>query len=82
MQRLISAYATFLGLPFGPELVSMVSSPSDLHESKVNEAIAFIEAQRQRFHYPGLALAVVQGNQVRSSSIVPLSLILDVTDRR
>ncbi|KDO16686.1 hypothetical protein SPRG_17811, partial [Saprolegnia parasitica CBS 223.65] len=62
MQRLISAYATFLGLPFGPELASMVSSPSALHASKVDDAIAFIEAQRERFHYPGLALAVVQGN--------------------
>lgn len=73
MQRLISAYATFLGLPFGPELASMVSSPSAVHESKVNDAIAFIEAQRERFHYPGLALAVVQGNQVRSSFITLVS---------
>ncbi|EQC37315.1 hypothetical protein SDRG_05536 [Saprolegnia diclina VS20] len=63
MQRLISAYATFLGIPFGPELASMVAGPSSSHEAKVTDAIAFIEAQRERFSYPGLALAVVQGNE-------------------
>ncbi|KDO29362.1 hypothetical protein SPRG_05898 [Saprolegnia parasitica CBS 223.65] len=63
MQRLISAYATFLGIPFGPELASMVAGPSTSQAAKVADAVAFIEAQRERFSYPGLALAVVQGNE-------------------
>ncbi|OQR83034.1 beta-lactamase [Achlya hypogyna] len=68
MQRLIGAYASLLGIPFGSELTAVTAGAFSAHDArandaKVQDAIAFVEAQRQRFKYPGLTLAVVRGNE-------------------